>query len=53
MFEFLTGKLEGRRVGEQPLKKGYQIDQDKGNKIYCFYINVRSIRNKFLELRYR
>ena len=47
----LAGKLEGRRDVEKPLKKGCQIDHDNRKKISCFYVNARSIRNNFVELK--
>ena len=51
MFESLAGKLEDRRGVERPLKNACQRDKDIGKKISCFYINARSLRNKFLELQ--
>ena len=49
MFESLAGKTDGRRRVERPLMKRCQLDLDTGKKISCFYINTRSIRNKFVE----
>ena len=36
---------------ERSLMKGCQFVHDNGKKISSFYINARSIRNKFLELK--
>ena len=33
------------------MKKGCQFNHDNRNKISRFYINARSIRNKFVELK--
>ena len=51
MFESLAGKLEGRRGVEKPLRNGCQLDHDNGKKLSCFYMNAKSLRNKFLELQ--
>ena len=51
MFESLAGKLEGRRGVGRSITKGLQFNHDKGKMKSCSYINARSIRNKFLELK--
>ena len=51
MFESLAGKLNGRRGVDRPLVKRRNFNHENGNKISSFYINVRSIRNRYIELK--
>ena len=47
----MPGKLDDRRSVKRLLTKGGQFNHDNGNKTSCFYINTRSIRNNFVELK--
>ena len=51
VLKSMVRKLDGRRGIKKPLTKKYKFNHDNGYKISCIYINARSIKNKFEELK--